>query len=472
MTVAAELRGREASCRVVGPLLEAAERRGVPRTRIADGTGCTLACLENPRERIPWKAFLTVLGNVGRLFTDDELIALGRTQLDRNVHRALLLPGRLLFSLRDIYFWGSGPEGPVAQTLAAQHMTCVETSPGNLRHSVTIADGYGCVREFWLLRQGMLESVPRAFGLPFAKVTLTKTSETSGHYDIELPRDTSLMNRVRTRASWVFAAREAAKELRRANEDLHRRNLELQTEMDRRRKAEEELRQLNAELEKRVAERTQELELFSYSVAHDLRAPLRAVNGFATAVVEDHGHVLDEDAKRQLSRVIDNALRMGALIDALLALWRVTRAELHHEVVSLSDLAATVLDELRRIEPKRVVEATIASDLDVMGDLHLLRALMQNLLENAWKFTRDRTPAVIEVTREGNTILVRDNGPGFDMQYANTLFAPFHRLRPKDFSGTGIGLAIADRICRRHGGKIWVEAAPDAGATFSFTLGE
>lgn len=472
MPVAAELRGREASCRVIGPLLEAAEKKGTPRARIAEGTGCALARLENPRERIPWTAFLTVLGNVGRLFSDDELVALGRTQLDRNVHRALLLPGRLLFSLRDIYFWGSGPDGPVAQTLAAQKMECVETTPGHLRHSVTIDADYGCTREFWLLRQGMLESVPRAFGLPFAKVKLTKTSETSGYYDIELPRDTTLMNRVRTRASWIFAAREAATELRRANEDLHRRNLELQTEMERRRKAEEELRQLNADLEKRVLERTQELELFSYSVAHDLRAPLRAVNGFATAVVEDHGHVLDEDAKRQLSRVIDNAIRMGSLIDALLALWRVTRAELHYELVSVSDLATTVLDELRRIEPKRVVEAKVAAGIDVTGDPQLLRSLMQNLLENAWKFTRDRSSAVIEVSREGNVIHVRDNGLGFDMQYAKTLFAPFHRLRPKDFSGTGIGLAIADRICRRHGGKIWVEAVPDGGATFSFTLSE
>lgn len=451
-------------------MLEAAERKGVPRARLAEGTGCSITLLQSSRERIPWTSFLTFLENLGRVLSDEELVAVGRTQLERNVHRVLLLPGRLLFSLRDIYFWGSSPDGPVAQTLAAQTMECTELAPGRLRHEVTIEPGYGCTREFWLLRQGLLESVPRAFGLPLAKVTLTKTSETSGHYDIELPRDESLVNRVRERASWIFAAREAAMELRRANEDLYRRNLELQAEMERRGRAEEELRRLNTELENRVLERTQELELFSYSVAHDLRAPLRAVSGFATTMLEDYGDTLDEEAKRQLGRVTDNAVRMGALIDALLALWRVTRAELRREPVDLAEIAAGVLDELRRAEPERVVETTIAAGLEATGDPHLLRSLLQNLLENAWKFTRDRERAHIEIAREGNVFRIRDDGLGFDMKYAKTLFVPFHRLRPKDFDGTGIGLAIADRICRRHGGKIWVDATPDEGATFSFTL--
>lgn len=469
-SVAPALRGREASCRVIGPLMEAVEKKGLPCSRLTEGCGIPMSTLENPRERIPWASFLVVLGNLGRVLSDDELIALGRTQIGRNVHRTLFLPGRLLFSLRDIYFWGSGPDGPVAQTLAAQTMECTELAPNRLRHTVRIKPGYGCTREFWLLRQGLLESVPRAFGLPLAKVTLAKESETSGYFDIELPPDESLFNRVRERATWIFAARDAARELRRVNEDLHRRNLELQAEMEGRQRAEDELRRLNAELEKRVLERTQELELFSYSVAHDLRAPLRAVNGFATAVMEDHGHVLDEDAKRQLSRVIDNALRMGALIDALLALWRVTRAELRREQIDLADVATTIIEELRRIEPKRAVDLKVDGPFLVHGDPNLLRSLLQNLLENAWKFTRDRSPARIELSREGEIFRIRDNGLGFDMQYAKTLFAPFHRLRPKEFEGTGIGLAIADRICRRHGGKIWVDASPDEGATFSFTL--
>ena len=453
-------------------MLDAVAGKGISESRLADGTGYSVAHLRNTRERIAWKAFLVLLENLGQILSDEELLALGRKQLDLQVHRALLLPGRLLFSLRDIYIWGSGPNGPVAQTLAAQTMTCTALGPNRLRHAVTIAPGYDNRREFWLLRQGFLESVPRAFGLPFAKVTLTKKSETEGYYDIELPDSETLVHRLRKRTSWFFAAREAATELRRVNEDLHRRYLELQSEVDRRIKAEEELRELNTELEKRVAERTQELELFSYSVAHDLRAPLRAVNGFATAVLEDHAAVLDEDGKKHLGRVVDSAARMGALIDALLSLWRITRAEMRHEPVNLADLAAPIIDELRRIEPKRDVQTRIAGDLEVTGDPNLLRSLMQILLENAWKFTRDQHPAHIEISREGGVFHIRDNGPGFDMQHAKTLFAPFHRLRPKEFDGTGIGLAIADRICRRHGGRIWVSAAPNEGATFSFRLSE
>lgn len=462
--------GREASCRVLGPFFDAVEKKGLSASRLADGTGLSLHVLRNPRERIPWAAYIACLQNLGRLLSDEELLALGRTQLDRSVHRTLFLPGRLLFSLRDVYFWGSRPEGPVAQTLAAQTMTCTELTPNHIRLSVAITEGYPCTREFWLLRQGLLESVPRAFSLPLAEVTLSKESETKGWYDIRLPADSSFVNRIRRRTSWLLAARQAATELRQANEDLHRRNVELQEEVVRREKAEEQLRRLNVELEKRVVERTQELELFSYSVAHDLRAPLRAVNGFTTTVLEDYDHVLDPDAKRQLGRVVDNAVRMGTLIDALLALWRVTRVDLRAEPVDLGEIAQGIFEELRHNEPERSVELTVGGALDALGDPNLLRSLMEKLLENAWNFTRDRRPARIDLSRADEVFRLRDNGVGFDMRYAKTLFVPFHRLRPKESDGAGIGLAIADRICRRHGGKIWVDATPNEGATFSFTL--
>jgi signal transduction histidine kinase len=446
-------------------MFEGAAKKRVAATRLADGTGYSVAHLQNTKERISWDALMRILENLGAELDDEELKACGRSQLDRAVNRVLLLPGRLLFSLKEVYIWGAGPTGPVAQTNAAQEMTCTVVGEGLLRLDCTIRPGYECRREFWVIRAGFLESVPRSFGLPPAKVTLVHGGARDGRYDIELPPDHSVVNRVRERASWLFAAREAANELRKSNEELLR-------EVEARRKAEEKLRKLNAELEKRVAERTNELELFSHSVAHDLRAPLRAINGFATAVIEDHGHVLDQEAKRQLGRVIDGAVRMGGLIDALLALSRITRAELRREPVDLGDLAKSVLDELRLFEPHRQVESSITGSFRVMGDPSLLRALMTNLLENAWKFTRARKPALITIARDGDVFSVRDNGLGFDMQHAKVLFAPFHRLlNAKDVAGTGIGLAIADRIVRRHGGKIWVDATPNEGATFSFTLG-
>lgn len=473
-SVAPELVGREASCRSFHAFFEAADQKGIPRAELADGTGVSLAELESARERVSWKAFMRLLENVGRLFSDAEIVAMGRTVLQHSVHRAFTLPGRILFSPRDMYVWGGAPNGPVAQTLVGQTMSCKAIDERHVRMTVVVAPEYAMRREFWLFRQGFLESVPGLFGLPLAEVTVTNASARGALFDISLPPDKSLVHRVRQRASWIFAAREAADQLRRANEDLHRRYVELQREVAARKEAEAQLVALNAELEKRVADRTNELELFSYSVAHDLRAPLRAINGFATAVLQDYDAVLDANAKRHLERVVDAGIRMGALIDSLLALSRVTRARLRHETVDLAEVARSVFDELRAVDPHRAVALHVDGKLVVTGDPTLLRALIHNLLENAWKFTKGRTPARITLERkDASVICVRDNGAGFDMQHAKTLFAPFHRLHSgKEFAGTGIGLALCDRIVRRHGGTIWVEAAPNEGATFSFTLGE
>lgn len=231
------------------------------------------------------------------------------------------------------------------------------------------------------------------------------------------------------------------------------------------------LRTTNAELERRVLERTQELELFSYSVAHDLRAPLRAIQGFAAAMLEDHGATLHDDAKLQLARVVASGVRMGALVDGLLALWRVTRSEMRREPVNVTALATSVADELRASEPTRDVELRIARSLEAVGDPNLLRTLLHCLLDNAWKFTRKRTTARIEIAHDDGVFRIQDNGAGFDMQHAKLLFAPFQRLHPaRDVAGTGIGLAIAARICQRHGGRIWAEATPNEGSSFSFTL--
>jgi PAS domain S-box-containing protein len=238
-----------------------------------------------------------------------------------------------------------------------------------------------------------------------------------------------------------------------------------------RRRAEEDLARRAVEL----AAVNAELEAFSYSVSHDLRAPLRSIDGFSQALLEDYADRLDDEGKTMLRRVRAGSQRMAELIDALLGLSRVTRSELRRTRVDLSAAARAIAGALAAAEPERGVEFVIADGIVVEGDARLLRVVLQNLLENAWKFTRGRAQARIEfgVTAEDGrpVYFVRDDGAGFDMAYAGKLFAPFQRMHAaRDFSGTGIGLATVERIVRRHGGRAWAEGAVDRGATFYFTL--
>jgi signal transduction histidine kinase len=220
-----------------------------------------------------------------------------------------------------------------------------------------------------------------------------------------------------------------------------------------------------------------ELEAFSYSVAHDLRAPLRAIHGFSRVLVEDCADALDADGRKHLDRITAAAERMGHLIDALLSLARVARVEVTRERVDMSKIVGSTAQQLRAGQPDRVVEFDIASGIEAQGDPTLLRALFENLLGNAWKFTgkTEHARIVFESTRESGRDVyhVRDNGAGFEMAYATKLFAPFQRLHSADqFAGTGIGLATVQRIVQRHGGRIWAEGKPNEGASFHFTLWE
>jgi signal transduction histidine kinase len=218
-----------------------------------------------------------------------------------------------------------------------------------------------------------------------------------------------------------------------------------------------------------------ELEAFSYSVSHDLRAPLRAIDGFSKLLLEEHGASLTEGASDYLARVRSATQRMSTLIDDLLRLSRITRAQLERRKVDLSGLARAILEMLRTREPARSVEVSIADALAVDADPQLTKVLLENLLENAWKFTSKRADARILFGVEAGPELVffvRDNGAGFDMRYANKLFAPFQRLhKVSEFEGTGIGLATVHRIVMRHGGRIWATSELGQGTTVFFTLG-
>jgi PAS domain S-box-containing protein len=238
-----------------------------------------------------------------------------------------------------------------------------------------------------------------------------------------------------------------------------------------RRRAEEEL--LRAKEKAEAASR--ELESFSYSVAHDLRAPLRGMNGFAQMLLDSHRDKLDAEGQDFLQEIVDNARRMGELIDSLLSLARVTRSDLRIQRVDLSEIAREVVARFTASEPHRTVMANIQDRLGADIDLRLARSLLDNLLGNAWKFTAKVNPARIEfgtAEKAGSTaFFVRDNGAGFDMAFAGRLFAPFQRLHgAEEFPGTGIGLATAQRIVVRHGGRIWAEGTVNGGATFYFTL--
>jgi len=238
-----------------------------------------------------------------------------------------------------------------------------------------------------------------------------------------------------------------------------------------RKRAEQALR-----LAKEAAESANaELETFSYSVAHDLRAPLRGMSGFSAVLLEDYGATLDADAKEYLSRIAGSARRMSEIIDALLSLARLTRMEARRDPVDLNVLGRSVIGQLQANEPDRVVDFVSTEPLVVQGDPLLLRLLLDNLLGNAWKFTARRPQARIELGREevngAVAYYVRDNGAGFDMTLVGKLFAPFRRLHaPSEFEGTGIGLATVQRIVHRHGGRVWAEAVQAQGATFHFTL--
>lgn len=243
-------------------------------------------------------------------------------------------------------------------------------------------------------------------------------------------------------------------------------------------RAEQELEEINSKLEFQNAQleaTNKELESFSYSVSHDLRAPLRGIDGFSQALLEDYADRLDAQGKDYLGRVRLGVQRMGTLIDDLLNLSRITRAEMRSERVDLSQMARSIANELQDTQPEREADFVIRPEIEIKGDAQLMRVALQNLISNSWKFTSKEQRTCIEfgqIADNGHSVFfVKDNGAGFDPAYSKRLFGAFQRLHSNsDFPGTGIGLATVQRVIHRHGGKVWAESGVGQGATFFFTV--
>jgi len=333
-----------------------------------------------------------------------------------------------------------------------------------------MADMLGCTVE------EMLVSTPAMFiaenGLTFAsKQAERRRQGISDQYELKFRRKDS---------SELWALVSASPLL--DSDGIYIGSLAMVMDITERKRAEQALLALNTELEQRVIERTaqlsavnKELESFSYSVSHDLRAPLRAADGYSQALLQDYSDVLDDEGKHYLQRIRDASQRMGHLIDDLLKLSQITRHEFERQSVDLSTIARGIADELQARQPERHVDWVIADDLVEDADKRLLGVALTNLLSNAWKFTSKRPVARIEFGRTqqaGESVyFVRDTGAGFDMDYASKLFGAFQRLHGvNEFEGTGIGLATVQRVVNRHGGRIWAEGQVDSGATFYFTI--
>jgi len=419
-----------------------------------DGENCLITVFQNVTQRTRVEDSIKALARSSSVLVYEEFLREAVRSLAQVYHSKFAFIGRLLPDkqrVKTLVVWGG--EGYVENFVYELKGTpCKDIM--DFSKELIPSDAWKLYPDDALLKQMGVESY---FGAPL----LSSKNELLGLISVMDTKPMELENWVEPILG-LFAARIAAEiERQDINEELelHRHHLE----------------DLVSQRTAKMDQLNRELESFSYSVSHDLRAPLRSISGFTQALMEDYGEQFDAEGQDYLNRVCNGANRMSGLIDDLLDLSRVTRSETDMQRVDLSLLTGSVVRDLREREPGRQVTIKIQDNMQVVADKHLLRILLDNLIGNAWKYTSRSQDARIEIGSVANdeleTYFIRDNGVGFDMKYAGKLFGAFQRLHQKgEFEGTGIGLATVQRVISHHSGKIWAEAEPDKGATFFFTL--
>ncbi len=529
-----ELRDREVSARALQPLWEAVRARGVDPARLAEGTGYSVAHLTDPRARISWAAFVRFMRNLGETLDDGGLVALGAEALQSPFFRALLLPGRLLFSVPEVYLWMFSADGPASSLFVTYEGRIEQVGAGRLRFESRMKPGYAASRENYLVMQGSLMGLSKALGAGPAEVTYDPLPD-GALFDIRVPAGGGALAAARRGLDWVLAARSTAEELRLANAEIHRRYVELQREVDARKQAEAELRRLNEELERRVAERTAALEaevaeresmraalarseklaslgMLSAGIAHEINNPmafvsnnLHVLEGYAGALmglvdvyegaraslarvdpgaaaraqaIADEADLpyVRENLLRLIARTREGVQRVTRIVEDLQSLARTDRPEL--VPTNLRALADASVDALRARLARRGIDVEVDWDPDAVAPVvpTLMAQALNNLLTNAAYAVEAARPAGggrirVEGRRQGAEQVIEVTDNG-----AGVAPEALPRLFDPFYTtkptgeGMGLGLAITHSIVVSHGGRIEVENLPGGGARFRVHL--
>jgi signal transduction histidine kinase len=475
-----EFLGREVASRTFGRFVTEWVAAGGTPESLVEGTDCSVEQLRARDGRISWATYRAIIANARSIWDDEGFVRLGLVVMDSPWARPFTVPARLLYSVKEFYFAMARPGTDLG--IARRMFSCVrfllhDSGPDHLAMEITMEPGYPPCREFFLITKGSLISIPTMLGFGRSEVEMEEI-EGGFRYDIRLPGRGGALAGLRRALLWPFTARAAAREIEEAYAVLHDSHAELEVEVARRKHIEGEREGLIADLEAKNAElelRNAELERFSYTVSHDLKAPLVTISGFVGLMRRDVAKGDSESVTRDIAQIESAAEKMARILDELLELSRVGRQAASREAVDLSALAAEAVQLVSgAIGARHVAVGLDPSMPTVSGDRVRLLEVFQNLIDNAVKFMGEQREPRVEIGAERRddevVCSVRDNGIGIAPQHQEKVFGLFERLH-HDTEGTGIGLALVRRIVEVHGGRIWVESEGEGhGSAFRFSL--